>query len=53
MKRLAIVVAIMIGWVAVAFAAMQNDRQKASVKTEKHRDCNEKKECTHICPYSS
>jgi hypothetical protein len=59
MKRLAIVFVLMICLAAVAFATLQSAKNKASTKSEKKKECkerkayDEKKECNYVCPLSS
>jgi hypothetical protein len=53
MKRLLIVFVLMICLAAVAFATLRSVRHRASTKTEKKKECKERRECTHTCPFSS
>jgi hypothetical protein len=51
MKRLLVIVLLMVCWVAVAYAAMQNSKQKAGVKNEK-KEIKKKKNCSYTCLFS-
>jgi hypothetical protein len=53
MKRLLIVFVLMLCLAAVAFATLRSARHKAGTKTEKKKDCKERKECRYTCPFSS